>query len=166
MGYLPQTGYGSFQKIHTNPGGLPVMDKVFSSLYFDRDDNNIYLGTTDGFAISSSEITHKIIPDNPLFITTFSVNGQETSPNNRFINRKSIRYAKAIRLKHDENNLTLGISDLSYATQEKNKFVYYMKGADKKLEYTSLHNNRITYTNLLFGNYELNISSSIPTVNR
>lgn len=136
---------------------LPVMDKVFSSLYFDPDDNNIYLGTTDGFAIASSGITHRILPENPLFITSLFINWQETTPvaDNQ---SQSIRYTNSLRLKHDENNLTIGISDLSYAMEEKNKFVYYTQGVDKDWNVLPTNSNRISYTNLLFGNYELNIS--------
>ena len=70
----------------------------------------------------------------------------------------NIRYTNAIELKHDQNNLAFELSDLPYSLEEKNKFVYRLEGMDKEWNSLKSNTNRITYSNLSYGDYQLLIS--------
>ena len=70
----------------------------------------------------------------------------------------NIRYTNSIELKYNQNNLSFELSDLPYSLDEKNKFVYRLEGMDKEWNFLKSNINRITYSNLSYGNYQLIIS--------
>jgi hypothetical protein len=70
----------------------------------------------------------------------------------------NIRYTDAIELKYDQNNLAFELSDLPYSLEEKHEFVYRLEGMDKEWNFLQSNTNRITYSNLGYGDYQLVIS--------
>lgn len=78
--------------------------------------------------------------------------------NPRIANIPNIRYTNAIELKYNQNNLAFELSDLPYSLEEKNKFVYRLGGMDKEWNFLPSNTNRITYSNLSYGDYQLSIS--------
>ncbi|CDA84767.1 two-component system sensor histidine kinase [Bacteroides sp. CAG:754] len=133
-----------------------MTDKRFTSLLFDSKDGNIYLGGADGFAISRPEIQGLNHPERPIFLTALYINNQLMNP--RTTDIPNIRYTNAIELKYDQNNLAFELSDLPYSLEEKNKFVYRLEGMDKEWNFLKSNTNRITYSNLSYGDYQLFIS--------
>ncbi len=73
-------------------------------------------------------------------------------------NIPNIRYTDAIELKYDQNNLAFELSDLPYSLEEKHEFVYRLEGMDKEWNFLQSNTNRITYSNLGYGDYQLVIS--------
>ncbi len=90
-----------------------LTDKRFTSLMFDPEDGNIYLGGADGFGISRPEIQAMNQPEHSILLTALYINNQLMSPHTRE-NIPNIRYTDAIELKYDQNNLAFELSDLPY----------------------------------------------------
>lgn len=133
-----------------------MTDKRFTSLLFESKDGNVYLGGADGFAISCPEIQAMNRPERPILLTALYINNQLMNP--RIANIPNIRYTNAIELKYNQNNLAFELSDLPYSLEEKNKFVYRLGGMDKEWNFLPSNTNRITYSNLSYGDYQLSIS--------
>lgn len=133
-----------------------MTDKRFTSLLYDPKDGNIFLGGADGFAISRPEIQAMNHPERPILLTALYINNQLMNP--RTTDIPNIRYTHSLELKYDQNNLAFELSDLPYSLDEKNQFVYRLEGMDKEWNFLQSNTNRITYSNLDYGNYQLHIS--------
>lgn len=142
-----------------------MTDKRFTSLLFDPKENCIYLGGADGFGISHPDIQTIHQPERPILLTALYINNQLVSPRTRD-DVPNIRYTNSIELKYNQNNLSFELSDLPYSLDEKNKFVYRLEGMDKEWNFLKSNINRITYSNLSYGNYQLIISKLGKTVSR
>ena len=134
-----------------------LTDKRFTSLMFDPKDGNIYLGGADGFGISRPEIQGISQPERPVLLSALYINNQLMSPHTG-ADIPNIRYTNAIELKYNQNNLAFELSDLPYSLDEKHEFVYRLEGMDKEWNYLKSNTNRITYSNLTYGDYQLVIS--------
>ena len=134
-----------------------MTDKRFTSLLFDPKENCIYLGGADGFGISHPDIQTIHQPERPILLTALYINNQLVSPRTRD-DVPNIRYTNSIELKYNQNNLSFELSDLPYSLDEKNKFVYRLEGMNKEWNFLKSNINRITYSNLSYGNYQLIIS--------
>lgn len=129
---------------------LNITDKRFTSMFFDRTSREFYLGTADGFAISSPEALLTEHLEQPLILTALYVNNQ--------LYQLGIRYSQRINLDYDQNNLAFELSDLPYSLEEKNKLVYRLEGVDREWNLLKPNTNRITYNNLNYGDYRLIVS--------
>lgn len=136
---------------------LNITDKRFTSLFFDDTSGEFYLGTADGFAISSPEALLAEHPEQPLILTALYVNNQLFQPD-AVHSVQSIRYSRQITLDYNQNNLAFELSDLPYSLEEKNKLVYRLDGVDREWNLLKPNTNRITYNNLDYGDYRLNVS--------
>ena len=134
-----------------------MTDKRFTSLLFDPKENCIYLGGAECFGISHPDIQSIHQPELPILLTALYINNQLVSPRTRD-DVPNIRYTNSIELKYNQNNLSFELSDLPYSLDEKNKFVYRLEGMDKEWNFLKSNINRITYSNLSYGNYQLIIS--------
>ena len=134
-----------------------LTDKRFTSLMFDPKDGNIYLGGADGFGISRPEIQEMSQPERPVLLSALYINNQLMLPHTG-ADIPNIRYTNAIELKYNQNNLAFELSDLPYSLDEKHEFVYRLEGMDKEWNYLKSNTNRITYSNLTYGDYQLVIS--------
>ena len=128
-----------------------MTNKRFTSLLFDPKEDCVYLGGADGFGISHSNLEATYQPERPILLTALYINNQLVSPRTRD-DVPNIRYTNSIKLKYDQNNLSFELSDLPYSLDEKNKFVYRLEGMDKEWNFLKSSINRITYSNLSYGN--------------
>lgn len=133
---------------------LNVTDKVFFSQYYDRQENRIYMGGVDGFAVISPELLNASTIDKPIVMTALFVNNQPMEFDEE-ITAESIRFTQSIRLNYRQNHLSFEFSDLPYSLGEKNKFVYRLEGIDAHWNLLETNSNRITYSNLSNGKYRL-----------
>ena len=134
-----------------------MTDKRFTCLLFDSTDENIYLGGADGFGISRPEIQAMVPPERPILLTAIYINNLLMSPRTGAA-IPNIRYTNSIELEYNQNNLAFELSDLPYSLEEKHEFVYRLEGMDKEWNFLKSNTNRITYSNLNYGNYRLLIS--------
>lgn len=134
-----------------------MTDKRFTCLLFDSTDENIYLGGADGFGISRPEVQAMVLPERPILLTAIYINNLLMSPRTGAA-IPNIRYTNSIELEYNQNNLAFELSDLPYSLEEKHEFVYRLEGMDKEWNFLKSNTNRITYSNLNYGNYRLLIS--------
>jgi signal transduction histidine kinase/ligand-binding sensor domain-containing protein/CheY-like chemotaxis protein/AraC-like DNA-binding protein len=131
---------------------LNIMNKTFTCQYYNPDDRSVYLGTADGFVITSPGIARTDVPHRPVIITALYVNNQPAGPD---AGRESIRHTRRLTLSHRQNNLSFDVSDLPYSLEEKNRFVYRLNPVDRDWQLLKQNTNRITYNNLTYGDYTL-----------
>lgn len=136
---------------------LNVTDRRFTGMYFDQSSCNLYLGTVDGFAVASLSTLLKELDDRELLLTGLYINNQLYQPDEKE-GVQSIRYTKEIRLRHGENNLTFEFSDLPYSVEEKSRLIYRLEGADDDWILLPFNDNQVTYTDLEYGDYVLEVS--------
>ena len=133
---------------------LSIADKRFTSLFFDRKEGELYLGTADGFAISSPDALLAEHPERPLLLTALYVNNRLYLPGSEK-NCRSIRLMEQINLEYNQNNLAFELSDLPYSLEEKSRIVYRLEGVEREWTLLAPNTNRIIYNNLDYGNYRL-----------
>ena len=142
---------------------LNITDKRFTSMFFDKTSGELYLGTADGFAISSPEALLAEHLEQPLILTALYVNNQLYQSGagqalDAVQSAQSIRYSQRINLDYDQNNLAFELSDLPYSLEEKSKLLYRLEGVDREWNLLKPNTNRITYNNLNYGDYRLIVS--------
>ena len=142
---------------------LNITDKRFTSMFFDKTSGELYLGTADGFAISSPEALLAEHLEQPLILTALYVNNQLYQSGagqalDAVQSAQSIRYSQRINLDYDQNNLAFELSDLPYSFEEKSKLLYRLEGVDREWNLLKPNTNRITYNNLNYGDYRLTVS--------
>ncbi len=136
---------------------LKIMNKVFTSLYYDSINNQVYMGTADGFAVTSPEILQSEKTTRPVIFTGLYINNQLITFDEGITNR-SIRYSDALTLKHIQNNISLELSDLPYSEEVKSNFAYKLNGLDNEWNLLKYNTNRMTFNNLGYGEYQLIVS--------
>ncbi len=134
-----------------------LTDRRFFSLFFDKDANSIYMGDVNGFAIVAPSAFDTAAAEKPIIATALWVNGQPLD-----MAQQSIRYTGSITLNYRQNNLALDITDLPYHLEEQSRFVYQLLPLDKQWNLLDAKNNRIAYTNLSHGSYQLIVSKLSP----
>ncbi|SFW87724.1 two-component regulator propeller domain-containing protein [Chitinophaga sancti] len=122
---------------------------AFTSIYYDRDLHEVYLGGADELGIAATAIQTATGAGTKLCLTALYINGKLTG---------SVRYKDEIRLNHEQNNLAFAISDLNYSDPEGSRYVYRITQLDDDWITLPLNNNLITYNNLNYGNYTLLVS--------
>lgn len=136
---------------------LNIPNKSYSCLFYDKADKKVYLGGVDEVLILNREGLNTQPHHSPIVITGLYVNnkpfGMETEDTNR-----SIRYLSNLRLSYKENNLVFEFSNLNYSNQGADKFVYRLDGLDKDWNLLKQNSNRITFSNLPYGDYKLMVS--------
>lgn len=138
-----------------------VMDKAFTSLYYDSAERLIYMGGVDGLVVTSPEIAKKQRVERPITITALYVNNRLMTPGEG-MGEEGIRYARQFVFDHAQNNLSFEISDLAYSSEEKTQFMYKLTSIDHDWNLLRKNANRITYHNLKYGNYQLFITEPDP----
>ncbi len=135
---------------------LNVKNKIFTSSFFDKESGYIYMGGVDGFAMFLPEILKNNISYSPIILTALYVNDQLFRPGVDY-DGKSIRYIDKITLKYYQNNIAFEFSDLLFSREEKDRFIYRMENLDDEWKIVTQNTNRISYSNLKYGSYRLEI---------
>ncbi|MEM6772004.1 MAG: triple tyrosine motif-containing protein, partial [Bacteroidota bacterium] len=147
--YSPDTG--KFSHFNINDG-LPTNE--FNQLaYAKAPDGTLYFGCVEGLVGFDPE---DIVPNNqtPLTrITSLKVNGRHWEKLEKQTGRiKDPAFLSAIRLPHYQNNLDLQFTGLEYSAPAKQRFRFYLEGAEESWG-TPTDRNRVSYLNLPPGRY-------------
>ena len=147
-------------------GGLVIIDKStlkinyinnsnknFTAIYYDKQLHNVILGYTDGFSITSADISSYKEKELPVIITSIYVNGDRIE-----LTDCSSRYCSELELSYDQNNFSIDISDLTYPLEHTSKYIYKIEEIDDSWNELSQSSNRISYNHLNPGKYKLFIA--------
>jgi signal transduction histidine kinase/ligand-binding sensor domain-containing protein/DNA-binding response OmpR family regulator len=136
-----------------NPKRVILTTRRFSSMFYDRDNSRMLLGDVNGFATIPSDISDFKQGSNPVFASSITINGKQEP-----LSEGNISYISKLNLNHKENNITLEITDLPYSLDEKSTFVYSLHPIDNTWTVLEAASNRIAYSNLAPGEYNLTVS--------
>ncbi|NLO01112.1 MAG: response regulator [Bacteroidales bacterium] len=134
---------------------VPVNNHVFYSIYYDESTNQILLGGTDIIATCSPSVHEMLNEPRKVIISSVIVN------NKRYVNaadEPAVRFSNKIELPYNQNNVTIKISDLQYAKENRSNFyVFKLKEKDDWLDLKSIDNTLIL-NKLHWGTYDLTIA--------
>lgn len=139
------------------PQYVKVRSGDYTSIFYDKSNQQIYLGGVDGFLQFSPEIIRQSEKQTPIILTGLYVNDRPLTANIDY-QGNSIRYRNAIRLNYLQNNITFEIFDTWFSHNQEQQHLYRLKGVDNEWRWLKSNVNRIYYTNLAPGDYELEIS--------
>lgn len=141
-----------------------IKNIAYTSLYYDAESRSMYMGGMDEIIIVSTDKLHKENDNARVILTGLYINGKLYDN----YDNKNIRYLNNIKLSYQQNNIDFDFSDLVYSRKQTDKYVYKLVGIDEKWNILAPTTNRLTYSNLKYGNYRLEISrldiSDKPTV--
>lgn len=141
---------------------LNVAEQHFTGMYFDKATDKLYLGTVDGFSVTSLPKLLEPCPEHPLVLTALYVNNRLYQPREGEADG-SIRYTRRLRLAHHQRNLAFELSDLPYSSEEKSRLLYRWNNAGDTWTHLQPGENRITFNNLGYGKHELLVSKPDAT---
>lgn len=142
-------------------GQLDLAGNYYSSLYYDKANNIIIAGGINEYAEFNPETILNNNRENNLYITSMWINDrlvQNNSGNDFPRLTNSIRFTRQVRLLHQMNNLSFEVSELSYNRQQNVQYAYRLSQSESEWHYTPRGSNRITYNNLVPGEYMLEVS--------
>ena len=123
------------------------------------------MGGVDKYAIFSPNILTKLGSYKPIVLSALYTNDILMRPGVNY-EGNSIRYLDNITLPYNKNSLRFEFSDLVFSTEEKTKFIYMLSGVDEYWKTTPQNDNSISYHNLRYGTYTLQISKPNAIIGR
>jgi ligand-binding sensor domain-containing protein/signal transduction histidine kinase/DNA-binding response OmpR family regulator len=130
---------------YTNYDGLAT--EFNTGAYFKNKDGTIYFGSLEGFYwFNSEDISLNEVPPKTAITGLFAFD-------------QSITPSDKIKLKHDENTLTINMASLVFSSPDKNEFQYKLENHDETWIQAG-NNHQARYTNLAPGQYKFLAKSS------
>ena len=133
---------------------LHMSDKIFTSLFYDKDMKTVYLGSVDGYATAPASIISDKQDNSPIIVSEMLVND---NPYLRNEQKRSVRYSDGFDMDYNQNNIIINFSDLTYSIDDESTFLYRLS-SDK--EWTTIDNNgrTVSLTNLKPGYYPIYVT--------
>ena len=151
-------GVFAIDKDSLNIHRLPIAERTYTAAYYDDYTGRIWLGCADGVLSFPPEVLQQEVHATQIRLSALYVNNKPLYD----YRERSVRHIKRLVLPHNRNNLTFSVSDLNYPSETHNRFVYRLEGIDETWNTLENNNNRITYNNLGFGNYQLSVRTLGP----
>lgn len=116
------------------------------NICYSRQTHEVLMGGNDGYVAISSDVAQKPKQFTRLMLAGIIVNGQACEER-----------GEILKLKSDENNFTLQLTDLPFADHPSAVYAYKLEGSDHDWHYLNSGNIDITYNGLSYGNYHLTV---------
>ena len=127
---------------------IETPDKIIEGACYDGT-GLIYLGSVDGIYYGSPAQLKYPMTNHPIRLTSVYANN--------LIKNSFLESDKPILFSPDERHIDFMISDLPYTQPEKSQYLYRLKDIDKDWSVLPKGANRITFNNLAYGSYLLEI---------
>ena len=142
-----------------------VTDRLLSNQFnyksgYKSPDGTIYFGCIEGLISFNPEtlLGRKTDYVPPIYITDFSLLDEKVAVGGRNSPlRKSIICSDSIRLKHDQNSLSLQIAALSYREPQTSRLLYKLEGFDDQWRPCTPRSATITYSKIPYGKYSFRV---------
>lgn len=135
---------GEIIKHYDQNNGLPFTN--FTTPLSKNSKGEIFVGAGHGFIRFHPDSLSVSLPDFPIAITSATVSGT------------SILDSTHVSFPHNENELVVSFSALTYFMPEKITYFYKLEGYDKKWN-TAVDRHEINYTNLDHGHYRFHVKA-------
>lgn len=153
----PRTG--SVRQVYT------VTDRLLSNQFnyksgYKSPDGIVYFGCIEGLVSFNPEtlLGRKTDYVPPIYITGFSLLNEKVVVGGRNSPlRKSIICSDSVRLKHDQNSLSLQIAALSYREPQTSRLLYKLEGFDDRWRQYTPESATITYSKIPYGKYSFRV---------
>lgn len=116
------------------------------NICYSRQTHEVMMGGNDGYVAISSDVAQKPKQFTRLMLAGIIVNGQACEER-----------GEILKLKSDENNFTLQLTDLPFADHPSAVYAYKLEGSDHDWHYLNSGNIDITYNGLSYGDYHLTV---------
>lgn len=126
---------------------------VYSSIYYDEAGDKVYLGAVDGVLVDSPKRFKEQESHHPIQLIGVYVNNVLRLGNDTL----SFRFARQLSFAPNETHLDFLFSDFSYAAAIGNRLVYRLNGIDQDWNFLPQQTARISYNNLDYGDYQLQV---------
>jgi signal transduction histidine kinase/DNA-binding response OmpR family regulator len=139
-----------------NHNGFPLHSMMPGDIL--RNENgNIFLGGVNGFStFNEQKLFSQNLPVN-IYLSKLYVNNEVVkASNNSGIIEKSISYTSEIRLKHNQNNISVEVGTDNFISSEQTQLQYMLEGYNDKW-ITFSPQSPINYMNLPYGTYRLKV---------
>ncbi|MDP4269224.1 MAG: two-component regulator propeller domain-containing protein, partial [Bacteroidota bacterium] len=138
-----------------------LINKSYSCSFYDTANRQIYLGGVDGFLEFSPSISNQKTTPPAITLTALYVNDHLFKIGKDY-DGPSIRYADEATLKYNQNNISFEFSDLNFSREKSKNYLYRLDGVDDEWRSTQNLTDKITYTNLSPGRYNLSFGRMAP----
>jgi ligand-binding sensor domain-containing protein len=116
-------------------------------------------GGINGFNLLNPDKLNNNTTAPAIYITGLKIGNMQVKPGEKGVLKKSVLYTEKIKLKHDQNFLSIDFIALNYTQSERNRYKYMLKGVDK--DWVDAGNQRTAvYTNLSAGRYTFVVKGS------
>lgn len=131
-----------------------------STLYVSRD-GTLYIGGANGLASLPEAYLYSSPREERLCFEKLLIFNREVLPEDESgILHETLARTPGIRLKHDQNHVTVTFSSFNYLSERNKVYEYRFENLDK--EWTPTTGHSVTYTNLPPGNYTLHVRAVEP----
>ena len=133
--------------------------RVWGGPGFESDNGEMFFGGDNGlcFFHPDSIRDNPFIP--PIVLTDFQLFNKSVPIGGDSPLKKSITYAKELKLTYNESVFSFEFAALNYTLPEKNQYAYMMEGFDEDWNYIG-NRRTATYTNLSAGKYTFRVKGS------
>jgi signal transduction histidine kinase/ligand-binding sensor domain-containing protein/AraC-like DNA-binding protein len=148
---------GDIEKYHIKNSYLPLTFSETCSGKTTRQE--LVFGSNDGFLIFHPDSIQKDSTEFPLLFSKLEINGEHITSQNSKILSSSIENQKQIKLRYDQNNITLYFSVLDFEQPGAIQYSYYLDGYDTYWSNPSTTNNAM-YRKIEPGEYVLKVRAT------
>lgn len=128
---------------------IEAQNIIADGAYYSRN-GEVYLGSVDGIYHSSPESFKPSKARHPILLTSIYVDNQQKN----CLNTNSF----TITFSPDERHIDFVVSDFPFGQTEKSQYLYRLKDIDTEWNALPKQSNRITFNNLDYGKYILEVS--------
>ncbi len=155
--------YNPVTKTHhcyTIADGLQTNQFNYQSGLIDRM-GNIYFGNINGFVKFKPYIVQKTATKPRIAFSALYINNKLQIPGtDNAALKENIDFLHQITLAHNQRNFSLLVVLLSYVSPQNHQVQYMLEGVDRQWRQLDENENNITYANLPYGNYVLQIRAN------
>jgi signal transduction histidine kinase/ligand-binding sensor domain-containing protein/DNA-binding NarL/FixJ family response regulator len=159
--YIPDSGVLVSYGVND---GLPSEKFNVNGAFRESETGHMYFGGVDGMTIFHPDS----IDSNPFHasvtITDLRLRNRSIQPlqriNGRRILEQNISHSKDLKLAYADNEISFEFSALHFSSPDKIRYAYRLVGFNDEWQETGSSNRRITYTNLRFGEYTLQVRAT------
>ena len=148
--------------LYDSNSGVPFNQFNFRASFTDKN-KNIYFGGNNGMVSFNESVTPMLLKHTNVVFTGLQLFNNPISPGENSPLEASINTIERLKLKYDQNVITIEFSGLTYTLSGRCHYAYYLEGFEEDWNYVG-NRDFATYTNLSPGKYTFHVKGSTNNV--